>query len=46
MVPWRKPWTVGKILLAVLASFGTLSFIVLLVDLWRGRTIRKKVARA
>jgi Ca-activated chloride channel family protein len=33
--PWRKPWTAGKVVLAVIASLGVLSFIVLLVDLWR-----------
>jgi hypothetical protein len=39
--PWQKPWTVGKILLAVLATFGALSFIVLAVDVWREWSKRK-----
>jgi Ca-activated chloride channel family protein len=34
--PWQKPWTVGKIVLAAVASLGLLSLIVLVVDLWRG----------
>jgi Ca-activated chloride channel family protein len=45
--PWRKPWTVSKILLAVLATLGTISLIVLVVDLWRTRARKKaKAARA
>ncbi len=35
--PWRRPWTVSKIILAVLATLGTVSLIVLVIDLWRGR---------
>jgi Ca-activated chloride channel family protein len=44
--PWRKPWTVSKVLLAAVATMGTVSLIVLLVDLWRGRSRKKKKARA
>ena len=44
--PWRKPWTVSKVLLAVVATLGTVSLIVLLVDLWRGRSPKKKRAKA
>ncbi len=46
--PWRKPWTVSKILLAALASLGAISLIVLVVDLWRARSrsLAKKKARA
>jgi Ca-activated chloride channel family protein len=35
--PWRKPWTVGKVILAVLASFGGVSLFVLIADLVRSR---------
>ncbi len=43
--PWRRPWGAGKVLLAVVASFGLVSLIVLVYDLWRGRTV-KRGARA
>jgi Ca-activated chloride channel family protein len=43
--PWRKPWTTSKVLLAIVATMGTVSLIVLLVDLWRGRSPKKKKAR-
>ena len=43
--PWRKPWTPGKIVLAVIATLGTLSLIVLLADLWRARS-RKRTGGA
>ena len=39
--PWRRPWTVGKIVLAAFATLGVVSLIVLLVDLWRGRVVKK-----
>ena len=38
--PWRRPWTPGKIVLAVIATFGLISLIVLLADLWRTRRTR------
>ena len=44
--PWRKPWTPAKIVLAVIASLGLLSLIVLLTDLWRARGKKKEAARA
>ncbi len=44
--PWRKPWTVTKVLLACVASLGTVSLIVLLVDLWRARSTKRARARA
>jgi len=40
--PWRKPWTPAKIALAVVASLGTLSLIVLVADLWRARSRRAR----
>ncbi len=42
--PWRKPWTVGKVLLASLATLWTVSFVVLVVDVWRAYA--KKTRRA
>lgn len=44
--PWRRPWTPGKIVLAVIATLGTLSLIVLLADLWRARSRKTGGARA
>jgi Ca-activated chloride channel family protein len=40
--PWRKPWTISKVLLACVATLGTISLIVLLADLWRARGAKKK----
>ena len=44
--PWRRPWTPAKILLAVIASFGLVSVVVLLSDLWRSRSRKTGGARA
>jgi Ca-activated chloride channel family protein len=44
--PWRRPWTGAKIVLAVVASCGLLSLIVLVSDLWRARGRKKGAARA
>ncbi len=44
--PWRQPWTVSKVLLACVATLGTISLIVLLADLWRARSVKKGRARA
>jgi len=41
--PWRRPWTPGKIVLAIIASMGTISLIVLVADLLRSRK-RTKVS--
>jgi len=40
--PWRKPWSIPKILLASVATLGVISFIVLVADLLRARAARKK----
>lgn len=44
--PWRRPWTLGKIVLAAIASLGLISLIVLLADLWRARAKKSGGARA
>ncbi len=44
--PWRRPWTPAKILLAAIASFGLVSLVVLLSDLWRSRSRKTRGARA
>jgi Ca-activated chloride channel family protein len=43
--PWRKPWTPGKIVLAVIATLGIVSLVVLLADLWRTRSRKPGGAR-
>jgi Ca-activated chloride channel homolog len=44
--PWRKPWTVGKVLLAALATLGIFSLVVLGYDLWRSYASKRRGARA
>ncbi|HSQ66288.1 MAG TPA: VWA domain-containing protein [Polyangiaceae bacterium] len=44
--PWRRPWTPGKITLAIVASFGLVSLVILVADLLRARRPKRAARRA